>query len=153
MADLQTILRHFTGVKPDGRRYRADCPCPHHSKDNNGHLMISENDDGKIGIHCFAGCYTDEVINEVGLKFRDLFPPTTENDRRRFSEMKAEKLQKQAVDTKAHKLWCEIQVISQALQARLFDKDGHPANMTERWDREKQAVRLLPKLMRDYYGN
>ena len=150
MSKLDMVLRHFTGVKSDGRKYRADCPCPHHSKENNGHLMISENE-GKIGIHCFAGCYTDEVINEVGLKFQDLFPPTTENDRRRFAEVKAEMTKKQVVDSKAHKLWVELQVISQALQARLFSQDGHPANLTERWNREKQAVTLLPKLMRDYY--
>ena len=37
-------------------------------------LAIRECSDGRVLLHCFAGCEPGAVIEAVGLKFGDLFP-------------------------------------------------------------------------------
>ena len=89
----------FVGGSPDEYRqyfHRADLPaglwefrteegvkavshgrwltrCPAHD-DRNPSLSITVKGDGKILIHCFAGCSPAAVVNAVGLELSDLFP-------------------------------------------------------------------------------
>ena len=48
--------------------------CPAH-KDRTASLSIRELDDGRVLIHCFAGCNVESVVGAVGLQLEDLFPP------------------------------------------------------------------------------
>lgn len=48
--------------------------CPAHD-DNGPSLAIRELDDGRILIHCFAGCETESVLGVLGMNMTDLFPP------------------------------------------------------------------------------
>jgi len=67
------LLSRLDKVKRTGQgKWSAQCP----SHDDKGpSLSVSENDDGKILIHCFAGCSVHEVVGAVGLDLSDLFPP------------------------------------------------------------------------------
>ena len=47
--------------------------CPTHD-DRRPSLSIRECDDGRVLLHCFAGCAVDDVVAAVGLKLEDLFP-------------------------------------------------------------------------------
>lgn len=47
--------------------------CPAH-QDRHASLSVTEFRDGKVGLHCFAGCTTGEVCEAIGLTLRDLFP-------------------------------------------------------------------------------
>lgn len=47
--------------------------CPSHS-DRSPSLSIRELEDGRILLHCFAGCGTDSVLSAIGLAMSDLFP-------------------------------------------------------------------------------
>ncbi len=47
--------------------------CPSHV-DRTPSLSIAEKDD-RVLIHCYAGCCVNEVVDAVGLKITDLFPP------------------------------------------------------------------------------
>jgi hypothetical protein len=47
--------------------------CPAHA-DKGPSLAIRELDDGRVLLHCFAGCSTGEVLQAVGLNFSDLYP-------------------------------------------------------------------------------
>lgn len=47
--------------------------CPAHA-DKGPSLRITD-DDGKILIHCFAGCSAADVVAAVGVTLADLFPP------------------------------------------------------------------------------
>jgi hypothetical protein len=38
-------------------------------------LAIKETDDGRVLLHCHAGCGVDQVLAAVGLEFDALFPP------------------------------------------------------------------------------
>jgi len=47
--------------------------CPAHD-DNNPSLSISEAADGKVLLHCHAGCEVDAIVETLGLTIADLFP-------------------------------------------------------------------------------
>lgn len=48
--------------------------CPSHD-DRQPSLSVGEGQDGRILLNCFAGCSVEEIVDAVGLKLRDLFPP------------------------------------------------------------------------------
>jgi len=50
--------------------------CPAHD-DRNPSLSVSLGERGKILVHCHAGCSTEEVIEAIGMKMTDLFPPSS----------------------------------------------------------------------------
>jgi hypothetical protein len=66
LSKLEKVKRTSKG------KWRACCPA-HGSKGPT--LLVSERDDGSVGIHCFAGCNVHEVVSAVGLELSDLFPP------------------------------------------------------------------------------
>jgi len=47
--------------------------CPAH-QDKSPSLAIKQTDDGKILIHCFAGCEVDAIVSAVGLTLAALMP-------------------------------------------------------------------------------
>jgi len=49
------------------------CCCPAH-EDRNPSMTVRELDDGRILIHCFAGCSVEEILSSLGLSFDALFP-------------------------------------------------------------------------------
>jgi hypothetical protein len=48
--------------------------CPAH-EDRSPSLGIKLSDDGKILLHCFAGCDVESIAGVVGMELEDLFPP------------------------------------------------------------------------------
>ena len=47
--------------------------CPAHT-DRSPSLSITETDEGRLLVHCFAGCGGIEVLQSLGLRFTDLYP-------------------------------------------------------------------------------
>ncbi|MDE3023191.1 MAG: DNA primase [Pseudomonadota bacterium] len=66
------LLNQLTKVKRTGRESWIAC-CPAHS-DKNPSMTITEKDDGRVLVHCFAGCSVDSILGAVGMTFDDLFP-------------------------------------------------------------------------------
>lgn len=66
--------------------------CPAHD-DKRASASWRELDDGRLLIHCFAGCRPDEILSAIGLEIGDLFPERSENhksgERRPFSAIDA----------------------------------------------------------------
>lgn len=54
--------------------------CPSHS-DRSPSLHVKEKEDGRILIHCKAGCGANDVLNALGMRYSDLFPDTGESYR------------------------------------------------------------------------
>jgi hypothetical protein len=48
--------------------------CPAHD-DRGPSLSVRELDDGRVLVHCFAGCGADEIVSAAGLTFAELAPP------------------------------------------------------------------------------
>src|SRR5262249_8379258 len=49
--------------------------CPAHA-DKSPSLSITEGQDGRILLHCFAGCTPQEIVSTLGVALRDLFTDT-----------------------------------------------------------------------------
>lgn len=73
------LLAKLTGIQGRGPRWRAICPA-HESKHHTRTLAIHEADDGRVLIHCFAGCDVQAIVGAVGLDISDLFPPREGDD-------------------------------------------------------------------------
>ncbi len=68
-----TALRTATGVDPKQNGVGFTCRCPSHD-DQNPSLSVSEGDDGRALVKCFAGCTVEQVMAELGLGMKDLMP-------------------------------------------------------------------------------
>ena len=72
MTPVENLLSRLEKVK--GRNGSWTACCPAHN-DKGPSLAVREVDDGRILIHCFAGCDTSNVLGSVGMDMSDLFPP------------------------------------------------------------------------------
>lgn len=64
------LLGRLDGVKKEGKGWVSRCPsCGGQSRK----VSIVEGDDGRVLLHCFAGCCAIDVVNSVGLTMADLF--------------------------------------------------------------------------------
>ena len=71
-ACLEKVLERLHKVKQVGAgKWKACCPA-HDDKDPS--LSIKEGSDGRVLLHCWAGCETRDVTAAIGLELRDLFP-------------------------------------------------------------------------------
>src|SRR5260370_16079482 len=68
---IEHIGGFFAGFSKNGQGWKAICPI---HDDNNPSLSISENKDGRILLHCFAGCSTQMILDCAGLRMADLAP-------------------------------------------------------------------------------
>jgi hypothetical protein len=71
---INILLSHVKGVKKAGRAAWM-CNCPSHA-DRSPSMKITQAEDGRILIHCFAGCSTQDILGAVGLTMDDLFEDT-----------------------------------------------------------------------------
>jgi hypothetical protein len=65
------FLARLEGVNRTRDRCTARCPA---HKDRHASLVIGEGTDGRVLVHCFAGCTATEITAAVGVELRDLFP-------------------------------------------------------------------------------
>ncbi|HQU79404.1 MAG TPA: CHC2 zinc finger domain-containing protein [Azonexus sp.] len=81
MTAADTLISKLDKVKRTGKdRYSACCPA---HDDKGPSLSIRETDDGRVLVHCFAGCSVHEIVQAVGLELSDLFPPRLAGDHAR----------------------------------------------------------------------
>lgn len=72
MTPIDRILAKLQKVKQTGEhRWQACCPAHH---DCNPSLSVTEGNDGRVLLHCFAGCSFEDICAALGLHLQDLFP-------------------------------------------------------------------------------
>lgn len=72
---LEDLISRLDRVKATrGKPGRWSARCPAH-EDRGPSLSIRELDDGRVLLHCFAGCSVHEIVAAVGLELSDLYPP------------------------------------------------------------------------------
>lgn len=77
MTPVEKMLGMLTKVK--GRNGSWTACCPAHN-DKGPSLAIKETENGRVLLHCFAGCETLHVVQALGMDMTDLFPPTSRRD-------------------------------------------------------------------------
>src|SRR2546426_2985705 len=73
--DLDTILQELhslTGLQPQRNGNRWKCRCPAHD-DRNPSLSVWQDDEGKLGLKCYAGCETRAVVESLGFTMQQVF--------------------------------------------------------------------------------
>ena len=80
---INELLSRLQGVRTTGvNRWIAHCPS---HQDRRPSLSLRELEDGRVLVHCFAGCAVQDVLSAVELRLDALFPeqPTREVKRER----------------------------------------------------------------------
>lgn len=72
MSPVESLLARLEKVK--GRNNNWTAKCPAHA-DSSPSLAVRQVEDGRVLLHCFAGCETESVLSAVGMSMSDLFPP------------------------------------------------------------------------------
>lgn len=68
---IDTVIARLDRVRRCGRGFIARCPA---HEDKSASLSLAEGGDGRILLHCFAGCESADVVAALGFEWRDLFP-------------------------------------------------------------------------------
>ena len=74
MEPIELLLSRLERVRAN-RNGTWVARCPAHD-DRSPSLSIATGDDGKVLLHCFAGCGAVDVVEAVGLELSSLFPET-----------------------------------------------------------------------------
>jgi hypothetical protein len=77
----ENLIQRLAKVR--GRNGSWTACCPAHD-DKGPSLAVRELPDGRVLVHCFAGCETESVLGAVGMDMTDLFPP--EEKRRQYTD-------------------------------------------------------------------
>lgn len=81
---IEKILERLDGVKTVGQSHIAKCPA---HDDKTPSLKLTELRDGRILLHCFAGCAPHEILTAIGLAMGDLFPDSGLGHYRGFQQI------------------------------------------------------------------
>ena len=74
MEPVELLLSRLESVRAN-RNGTWLARCPAHD-DRSPSLSIATGDDGKVLLHCFAGCGAADVVEAIGLELSSLFPET-----------------------------------------------------------------------------
>lgn len=64
------VLSHLKGIRGGNGKWTAKCPA---HDDRRSSLSVSESQDGKVLLHCHAGCSIEQILEALELEAKDLF--------------------------------------------------------------------------------
>src|SRR5918993_1496767 len=70
LADFEDVLDKLDVTSRSSEK--AMCFCPAHDDRNNPSLSLRA-ENGRLLLHCFAGCQPEDIVSKVGLGMQDLF--------------------------------------------------------------------------------
>src|SRR5215211_5928998 len=65
-----SLTTALESVRQSNGSWKALCPA---HEDREPSLSVTEGDDGRALLKCFAGCDTENIVSELGLEMKDLF--------------------------------------------------------------------------------
>jgi hypothetical protein len=125
--NLDELLVRFPGAQRSGNGYAAKCPA---HEDNRASLSIGQADDGKLLVHCHAGCEASAIVAALGLHLSDLMPPRDAPARpaRKTTPMKVYRTANEAVAD------LERRHGRRSASWTYHDQAGEPVGLAIRWD-------------------
>jgi len=70
MKPVEKVLDKLDGTRESNGSWKALCPA---HQDREPSLSVTEGDDGRALLKCFAGCDTENIVAALGLEMKDLF--------------------------------------------------------------------------------
>ena len=124
---INTIVERLEACRQTGSdSWQARCPA---HEDGSPSLSLKQNSDGRVLVHCHAGCSALDVLDAVGLNYADLFPP--DGEYKSLVSQLHRKGSRETIDS----LVIEIAEHDQATGKSISSKDR---------DRYKQALKRNP---------
>jgi hypothetical protein len=143
---IDGLLARLERVQKTGNGWRANCPNGHKSR---GSLSITQADDGRVLLHCFAGCATADVLGALGLSVSDLMPERLAHPTPKQRDEARERFRRNGIWATAGVIEREAGVVVVAagdvLQGRALD-DADMARLIDAGQRIVQARATLTEL-------
>jgi len=136
MTPVETILSKLPDAKRKGAGWMARCPT---HEDGRASLSISVGNDGRVLIHCHAGCTPEAIVAALDLKMSDLMPA----DRKRSGRSKRRTLASKTTRTKAAKETGRVYATVDAAVAELDRRHGPHAATWAYHDAEGEVVGMI----------
>lgn len=76
--DIESLVSRLEKVRGRAGNYVACCPA---HKDRNPSMTVRQTPEGKILMHCFAGCSVQQIAESIGISLSDLFPEDMSRDK------------------------------------------------------------------------
>jgi hypothetical protein len=105
--------------------------CPAH-EDKHPSLSIRELSDGRVLVHCFAGCNSEPVLAAIALEFADLYPPRRGRARQRSARPPTHFTAEELLKIVSHEVTVAALVLADLLE--------HRAASEEHWTRLAAAA-------------
>src|SRR5215203_1975453 len=70
LADFEDVLDKLDVASRNGEKVMSFCPA---HNDRNSPSLSLKAENGRLLLHCFAGCRTEDIVSELGLQMKDLF--------------------------------------------------------------------------------
>ena len=126
---IEFVLSKLPDAKRSGNGWSARCPA---HDDGSPSLSISEGDDGRILLHCHAGCAVEAIVEALGLRLTDLMPLNS-NGGPRLST-KAPKPAKVYATANEAVAALESYLGKRSAMWTYHDANGEPIGIVVRWD-------------------
>jgi hypothetical protein len=141
---IDLLLSHLEGARRTGPdRYIAKCPA---HEDRSPSLSVRELADGRILLHCFAGCDVGAIVAALGMKLSDLFPPTNGfNDSMRRAPERRPFSSDDALHLVEFELYFVVVSARKLAEGRALESDEHERLLiaVDRTANARQACGLL----------
>jgi len=140
---VEILLHRLEHVRQYGKGWSARCPA---HQDRQASLSVAIGNDGRILLHCFAGCPVGDVLGAVGLVLADLFPARIRDDspdgRRALREAARQAQWRAALGVLAFEASVVGFAAYDVLRGRLSDADAHRVAVAiERIDAAREVLR------------
>src|ERR687898_1324550 len=70
LANFENVLDRFNVASRNGEKAMSFCPA--HDDRNNPSLSLKA-ENGRLLLHCFAGCRPEDIVSKIGLEMKDFF--------------------------------------------------------------------------------
>jgi len=70
LAAFEDVLDKLEVASRNGEKAMSFCPA---HDDRNSPSLSLKAENGKLLLHCFAGCRPEDIVSEIGLRMNDLF--------------------------------------------------------------------------------
>lgn len=142
MGALEGFLARLEKVTGGRGKWLARCPA-HDDRDPS--LSVGQADDGRVLIHCFAGCTPEDITAAVGIELWDLAPETNKHYRSMMDHVHTKNPRQQNDDMLVELARSSSKRLSQKEKERVIAavaRGGQPNGFVD--EVRKQASRPLP---------
>lgn len=119
MSAVDKVLERLEKPKQSGAgKWMAKCPA---HEDGGPSLSIRELDDGRVLVHCFAGCAAGDVLAALGLRMSDLFDKPIE---RHLPPMRGGFSARELLELNAHEVTVAAMLVTAAQNRQLTPEEA-----------------------------